>query len=170
MSDVIAIVDKQWLAGLFPCMSFSNLRKGVTWKLLVLCFATKVLLTSTSFFNSTHYDTLLSQSHLPNQPFFSSPAPSTCLKTSAAWTKIFDLSGKLVLSFEWLLLDCYSGFWTTSSQTIVPALHYAVLFNIAPNGTGFLGSWVNFDSPPNLEVLGYHSEIYSFNTRKQKFY
>ena len=36
----------------------------------------------------------------------------------------------------------------------MPVLDSTRFFKIAPNVTSFLGLWVQFGSPPNLEVLG----------------
>ena len=50
----------------------------------------------------------------------------------------------------------------------MPVSKSAVFFNIAPKGTGFLGSWAQFVSSPNLEDLGHYPDIDSSNTKSNK--
>ena len=69
----------------------------------------KSLLAPTRFFNSMQDETLPSQACPPTNIFFSRPEISTCLRTYAEHTKIFDSSSKLFfsLSASFLIVALY---------------------------------------------------------------
>ena len=46
----------------------------------------------------------------------------------------------------------------------MPVFHSEAFFSVSPNGTGFLGAWVQFGSLPNAEIVGHHPDIDSSST------
>ena len=70
-----------------------------------------------------------------------------------------------MLPLEHFLLHCDLEFLSTSLQNIMHHLYSVVFFNIVPNSTGFLSSWVQFGSASNLKVLWRHPDIDLCNSK-----
>ena len=133
----MAIITAQCPVDLSQYLVCSNMCMGITGKIVVSLFIIKMILTSTLFFNSEQDETLPNQASTPTQPSFLTLAPSTYLKTSAAWTSTLDSSGKLFFSFKCFFFDCCSRFWIMSLQNIMSILFLAAFFNIVIYSTDF---------------------------------
>jgi len=75
----------QWPAGLFPCRADSTLWMATVRKKSWFCLISQVEWIPNLTLTSTADRTLPNQESPPTQPPLETPAPSTCLNTSAVW-------------------------------------------------------------------------------------